>query len=435
MQVSVTPTEGLERRMTVEVPAENIEQEVANRLKSLAGTVKMQGFRPGKVPMRVVQQRYGAQVRQEVEVETMRTALADALRQEELQPAGTPKLELGEKSDSGIQFVATFEVYPEIKLNLPSGTTIEKPVVDITDADLDAMIEKLRTQRAGWEAVDRASADGDQVIIDFVGKIDGEAFAGGEASDYPLVLGSKRFIAGFEEKLVGTKAGDALDVDLSFPEDYHNKEFAGKDVVFSVTVKTVNGSKLPELDDADFLAALGVSDGGVDALRDEVRGSMLREVKQATENKVKEQVLNALLEANQIDLPSALVDAEVQQLAQQARQGMGIQGEMEVSDEIRAALEPNARRRVALGLLLGDVIRDKGFKADASIVRTRIEELAGSYEDPASVINWYYEDRERLSGVEALVLEDQAVEWLLESVTVSEVSKTMDEVMEGRSAG
>ncbi len=434
MQVSVTPTEGLERRMTVEVPAEKLEQEVANRLKSLAGTVKMQGFRPGKVPLRVVQQRYGAQVRQEVEADAMRTALADALRQESLQPAGVPKLELGDRTNSGLQFTATFEVYPTVELKLPKGVTIERPVVEISDADLDAMIEKLRSQRSGWEAVDRASANGDQVIIDFVGKIGGEAFAGGDAADYPLVLGSKRFIAGFEDKLIGTKAGDALDVDLAFPEDYHNKEFAGKDVVFSVTVKAVNATKLPELDDADFLAALGVKDGGVEALRAEVRSSMEREVKHTVANKVKEQVLNALLAENEIALPSALVDTEVKQLAQQMRQNMGIQGQMQVTDEVRTALEPNARRRVALGLLLGEAIRDKGYQADAAKVRARIEELAGSYEDPASVINWYYEDRERLSGVEALVLEDQVVEWLMESVTVTDVTKTMDEVMEDRNA-
>ncbi len=432
MQVSVTSTEGLERSMTVEVPADKINSEVQTRLKSMAGRVKIDGFRPGKVPFTVVQKRFTAQVREEVESEMLRTSFYEAIQQENLRPAGTPKIETAASVDDKFAFTATFEVYPDVKVEIPADMVVEKPVVEAADVDVNNMLDKLRKQRAGWEETDRAAEIGDQLVFDFLGKIDDVAFDGGEAKDYSLELGSNRFIAGFEEQLVGTKAGDNKDVSVTFPEDYQSEALAGKPAVFEVVIKKVNAPKLPDLDDAEFLKALGVEEGGVEALRNNVRESMGRELKQKIAAYVKEQALDKLLDANPIDLPSALVEDEIKQMANQARQSMGMQGEMELTDEIRNALGDRARRRVGLGLLVGELIREKGFKADAEAVRGRIEEMAESYEDPQSVLAWYYQDKTRLSGVEALVLEDQVVDWLLSEIKTEDVAKTFDDIMQAQ---
>ena len=432
MQVSVTSTEGLERSMTVEVPADKINTEVQSRLKSMAGRVKIDGFRPGKVPFTVVQKRFGAQVREEVQAEMLRTSFYEAIQKENLRPAGTPKIETDASADDKLAFTATFEVYPEVKVEIPADMVVEKPVVEAGDADVDNMLDKLRKQRAGWEETDRAAEIGDQLVFDFLGKVDDEPFEGGEAKDYALELGSNRFIAGFEEQLVGTKAGDSKDVNVTFPENYQSEALAGKPAVFEVTVNKVNAPKLPDIEDAEFLKALGVEEGGVEALRSNVRESMGRELKQKIAALVKEQALDKLLDANPIELPSALVEDEIKQMADQARQSMGMQGEMELTDEIRNALGDRARRRVGLGLLVGELIREKGFKAEADKVRGRIEEMAESYEDPASVLAWYYQDKSRLSGVEALVLEDQVVDWLLSEIKTEEVDKTFDDIMQAQ---
>ncbi len=434
MQVSVTSSEGLERRLTVEVPAERIQKEVSQRLKGMVGRIRMDGFRPGKVPMKVMEKRYGAQVRQEVQADVMQHSFYEAIEQENLRPAGSPKLELGASDGEKFEFSATFEIYPEVKVKLPADLVIEKPVVDVSEQDVDDMIEKLRTQRTGWEAADRAAEMGDQVVMDFLGKIDGEAFSGGEAKAYPLELGSNRFIAGFEEQLVGAKAGDSLDVSVTFPENYQSEELAGKPAIFEVTINAVNSPKLPDVEDEEFLKALGVQEGGVETLRKDIRENMEREVAQKVLAKVKDSALDKLLDANSIELPSALVEGEIQQMASQARQSMGIQEEFEVTDAVRDTFKERASRRVALGLLIGEVIREQDFKADAGKVRDRIAELATSYEDPDAVVKWYYEDKNRLSGVEALVLEDLAVEWIISQAKVEEVAKPFDEVMQSGQA-
>jgi len=432
MQVSVTSTEGLERSMTVEVPAEKINTEVQQRLKNMAGRVKIDGFRPGKVPFTVVQKRFGAQVREEVESELLRSSFYEAIQKENLRPAGTPKIETAASGDDKLAFTATFEVYPDVKVEIPAGMVVEKPVVEVSDADLDNMLDKLRKQRAGWEETDRAAEMGDQLVFDFLGKIDDVPFEGGEAKDFSLELGSKRFIEGFEEQLVGTKAGDSKDVNVTFPENYQSEALAGKPAVFEVVVKKVNAPKLPDLEDEGFLKALGTEEGGVEALRNNVRESMGRELKLKIAAQVKEQVLDKLLDANPVDLPTALVEDEIAQMASQARQSMGMQGEMAVTDDIRNALGERARRRVALGLLVGELIREKGFKAEADKVRARIEEMAESYEDPQSVLAWYYQDKSRLAGVEALVLEDQVVDWLLSEIKTEDVSKKFDDIMQAQ---
>ena len=432
MQVSVTSTEGLERRMTVELPADGVEQEVQQRLKSMAGRVRLDGFRPGKVPFKVVEKRYAAQVRQEVQADMVQNSFYEAVQKEKLRPAGAPKIELSAAGNDKLAFTATFEVYPEVKVSVPADMVVQKPVVEISAQDLDNMIEKLRKQRAGWEEVSRTAAEGDQVIIDFLGKLNGEPFSGGEAQGYPLVLGSKRFIPGFEEQLIGANSGESREVSVTFPEQYQNEELAGKAVVFEVTVQKVNGPKLPDLNDAEFLKTLGVPEGGIEALRKDVHDSMMRELEQKIANQVKNEVLDKLFAANPVELPSALVESEIQQMANQARQSMGMQGQQPMTDEVRTALQDQARRRVALGLLIGELIREKAFRADADKIRARIEALAVGYEEPSAVVAWYYEDRSRLAGVEALVLEDQVVDWILSEVKVEEVKTDFDEAMQAR---
>ena len=429
MQVSVTANEGLERKLTVEVPADKIDQEVQQRLKGMAGRVRMDGFRPGKVPFSVIQKRYGAQVREEVKSELVRDSLYEAIQQEKLRPAGMPKVETDASAGDKLAFTATFEVYPEVDVTIPADLEVEKPVVQVTEADVDKMLETLRKQRTTWEEVDRAAQEGDQVVMDFVGKREGEPFEGGSAEDYTLELGSKRFIEGFEEQLIGLKAGDSKQVEVTFPEQYQSEALAGQPVTFDVTIKAVKGPKLPELDDPEFLSALGSEEGGIEHLRQEVRQSMERELKQKLAARVKDQVLDRMLAANPIELPSALVEDEIRQMANQARQSMGMQGEQEVTDEIRQALDEGARRRGGLGLLVGEQIREKGFQAEPEKVSGRIEEMAQGYEDPQAVVNWYYQDKSRLSGVEALVLEDQVVDWLLSEVKRKDVEMSFDDIM------
>ena len=434
MQVSVTTTEGLERRMSVEVPADRIDQEVQQRLNSMRGSARLAGFRPGKVPFKVIQQRYGAQVRQEVQAELVRSSLYEAIQQENLRPAGAPKVELGVSEGNALAFTATFEVYPEIDVKIPQGAKVEKFTADITDQDVDNMVDKLRKQRAGWEDVERAIQDGDQTTIDFLGKIDGEAFEGGESKDYPLVIGSGRFIKGFEEQLIGLNTGDEKDVAVTFPEDYQNKELAGKEAVFSIKINGVQEPKLPAIDDPEFMKTMGVSEGGANELKAEVRASMERELVQAIASKFKQSVLDVVMEENPVEIPQSLVDSEIQQMMNDTRQSMGMppaEEPQEVSDEIREAFADKASRRVALGLVIGEVLREQGFKADADKVRERIEAQAASYEDPESVVNWYYQDRSRLSSVEALVLEDQVVEWIASQLDVVEKQESFDDVMQG----
>ena len=433
MQVSVTTTEGLGRRMTVELPAERVEGQVQERLKSMVGSVRIAGFRPGKVPFKVVKQRYGTQVRQEVESELVRTTLYEAIQQEKLRPAATPKVEVDASADTALAYTAEFEVYPEVNVVVPEGVKVSKAAADITDQDVDNMLEKLRSQRAAWVKEDRSAELGDNVIIDFVGKIDGVAFDGGEAKAFALELGSKRFIAGFEDQLVGLSAGESKDIEVPFPESYQNKDLAGKPAVFEVTLQEVQGSQLPELDSDDFLAGMGIADGGIDALRADVKENMSREMTQAISAQLKNSVLDALLDANTVELPQSLVDGEIQQMAQEARQNMGIpaeEGELPVADDIRAAFEESAKRRVTLGLLIGEVLKEQGISADADKVRARIESQAVSYEDPKAVLDWYYEDKSRLASVEALVLEDQVVDWLTSQLSVETESKTFDEIMQ-----
>lgn len=429
MQVSVEATNGLERRMTVELPVERIDGEVQNRLKQISRTAKVKGFRPGKVPHKVLAQQYGQQLRDEVIGELIQSSYFEAVSQEKLQPAGMPSIEpTVNEAGKNLQYVATFEVMPEVSLAEVAGAKLEKRVAEVSDADLDKMMDTLLKQRASWEEVDRAAAEGDRLNIDFKGTIDGEEFSGNSGQKVPVTIGAKRMIEGFEEGLVGAKAGDELTLDLTFPENYAHKEVAGKPVQFAVKVNSVEAAKLPELDE-EFAKSFGIGDGSLDSLRAEVRQNMEREMKQALSEGNKQAVMDKLLELNQIEVPKALVESEAEQLKQQMMQQMHIpNGKSGVQLE-NSMFAEQAQRRVTLGLILSELIKSKELKADEDKVRAKVEELAATYEEPQQVIDWYYGDKSRLSQVESLVLEDTVVDWVFEQAEVTEKSGSFDEVM------
>ncbi len=429
MQVSVETTNGLERRMTIELPVERIDGEVQNRLKQMSRSAKVKGFRPGKVPQKVLAQQYGAQLRDEVVGELIQATYFEAVTQEKLQPAGMPRIEpTVNEEGKNLEYTATFEVMPEVSLADVSGAKLEKRVAEVSDADLEKMMETLLKQRATWEEVDRAAAEDDRLNIDFKGTIDGEEFSGGSAEGVPITIGAKRMIAGFEEGLVGAKAGDELTLDLTFPEDYAHKEVAGKPVQFAVKVNSVEASKLPELNE-EFAKSFGIGDGSLDSLRAEVRQNMEREMKQALTEGNKQAVMDKLIELNPLEVPQALVEQEAETLKQQMQQQMHIpDGKSGVQLE-NSMFTEQAARRVSLGLILSELIKSQEMKADEEKVRAKVEELASTYEEPQQVIDWYYGDKSRLSQVESLVLEDAVVDWVFGQADVTEKSGSFDEVM------
>ncbi|NMH58980.1 trigger factor [Alteromonas ponticola] len=430
MQVSVETPQGLERRLTITVPADTVDSAVKARLQQLAKTQRINGFRPGKVPVSVIQKRYGQAVRQEVAGDVMQQNFYQAIVQEKINPAGMPKFELTKDAQGeDLEFVAAFEVYPEVEVKGVNEIEVEKPVVEITDADLDNMMETLQKQHAEWKEVKRKAKKDDRVVIDFVGKIDGEEFDGGKAEDFTLELGKGRMIPGFEEPLVGAKAGDEVNVEVTFPEDYHAEALKGKDAVFAVTVKKVEGQKLPKVDD-EFAQLFGVEDGGVDALKAEVRKNMQRELDHTLRGKVKEDVIAKLVEKNELDLPQALIDQEVNVLRDQAKQRFSQQGGGQNMPELPADLfKDNAKRRVTIGLLLGEIIKQNELKVDDKKVEALIESSASAYEDPQEVIEYYKNNQELMQQMRNVALEEQAIEWVMENAKTTEVKKEFDEVM------
>lgn len=427
MQVSVETTSGLERRMTVQVPEERIASEVDNRLRQLARTTSIKGFRPGKVPFKMVQQRYAEQVRQEVLGDVIQSSYFEAVSQEKLRPAGYPSFEPKSlEQGKGMEYVATFEVMPEIELAGLAGVSIEKPVAEVTDADVDTMLDTLRKQNAGWTAAERAAADGDRVTIDFKGTIDGAEFQGNKGENVPVTLGGKRMIAGFEDGLVGAKAGEERTLDLQFPENYGYKDVAGKPVQFKVSIRQVEEPQLPELDDA-FAAKFGV-EGGIDALRGEVRANMERELEQRLSGLVKQQVMDKLLEINNITVPQALVMQEAQALAQQMRENMQLPADKSGSVS-PAMFEEQAKKRVTLGLLLAELVQRHNLKVDADVLRGKVEQMAAGYDQPEEVVKWFYADKRRLGEVESLALEEVVVAWVLGQVQVTEKPQGFNDLM------
>lgn len=429
MQVSIETTTGLERRMTVEVPAAEVENAVNARLNEAAKTVRINGFRKGKVPMKVIRNRFGAGVRQEVVGEVMSRSYYQALSEQQIKPAGQPKIEPKTLEEGkNLEFTAVFEVYPEVELADFSKIKAEKLQAEVTDADIDKMIKNLQEQRQEWEEVKRMARNDDMLNIDFVGTIDGEEFQGGSAKGSNLVLGSDRMIPGFEKGLLKAKAGAEVKLELEFPEDYHNKDVAGKPVVFDVTVNSVSAPKLPELND-EFFAAFGVTEGGEEGFRKEVKANMERELKKASRNRLKTELMDQLLDAHEIEVPEALIGAEINVLRQQALQqfGAGAQN-LDPSMLPDDLFREQADKRVKLGLILGEVIKQKSMKADPERVRETIEDIAQTYETPEEVVNWYYGNKEQLETIESAVLEDQVFDEVLEQAAVKEKKVSYEEL-------
>ncbi len=429
MQVSVETTGTLGRRMTVAVPEERISGAVKQRLVSMQRRVRIDGFRPGKAPLPVVQSRFGRQVREEVISEVLSTTLVEALAQEDLNPAAMPVIEPDSLvQENGLEYTAVFDVYPEFELAPCSGLEIEKPVVEIGEHDVDETIQSIREQRIRWREKQGVAEDGDQLVLDFVGSIGGEPFEGGRAEDFRMVLGAGRMIKGFESGLQGVKAGDERVVEVTFPEDYHAAELAGKRASFEVRVKRVEGSELPKLDD-EFAAHLGVS-GGVEGLREEVRANMRRELDTTLRSRIKQQVIDALLAANRIDLPESMVEREMRALAAQAQRRLAQQGmPTEEGGPDLSMFREQAERQVAIGLIVSRIIEQNGIEATAQDMRATVEEMAQPYDHPQEVIDWYYEEDERLAAVEALVLENKVFDWVLEQAKVREKRLSFSELM------
>ena len=435
MQVSVETTSQIERRVTVQVPASEVDEAVEARLLDTAKNIRLNGFRKGRVPMSVVRQRYGRGVRDEVVGELMRERYVRAITEQSLNPAGFPSIEPKvDEAGKDLEFVASLEVYPEIELASIDGAEVERPVVEVSDADLDEMIETLRKQNAAWEEVERAAQDGDQVKIDFQGFLGDEPFEGGSAEGHELVLGSGSFIPGFEEQLVGAKAGDEPTLDVTFPEDYQAEQLAGQKATFKVKVHTVKGQVLPEVD-AEFTKRFGVEDGDIEKFRAEVKMNMTREAKQAVDNRVKQQVLEALQKANDVPVPQALIQQETDALKRQAAQQFGLGEDFDVSQLPNELFSEQAKSRVQVGLLLAEVIKSNELDATDDEIRARIEELAEQYQEPQQVVEHYMNNEQLKTQVKSAVLEEKAVEKLLAQATVKDVEMSYQQALAAAQQG
>jgi trigger factor len=431
MQSNVEELGALERRLDVSIPQEKIETEVENRLKRLARTAKIHGFRPGKVPLKIVKQQYGPQVRQEVIGDVLKKNFSEAVREKNLKVAGYPRFEPKDMAEnaSQVEFSATFEVYPDVVLGALDASRVERPVVSVTQADVDKTIDTLRKQRMQYEPAVRPAAKGDRLNIDFRGTIDGEEFPGSKAENYSLILGEGRFLADFEEPLAGMSAGASKTFEVAFPANYHGKEAAGKTATFEVKLNTVEAARLPEVD-AEFARSLGVEDGDVGRLRAEIQANLEREVANRIKARTKEQVMQCLLDTTNSHAPKALVEAEMERLMHDARRDLASRGvnpkDMPLPQDL---FHERAQRRVSLGLILAELVKTHGLQPKPEQVRAMVEDLAQSYENPAEVVKWHYAAPERLNEAESLALEDNVVQWVLEKVKVEDKPMTLDELM------
>ena len=423
MQVSVEAGDGLERKLTVQVPAETVELEVNNRLNSLKNTVRIDGFRPGKVPFKVIKQKYSGTILQEVAGELMQRTFQEALSQENLSPAGDPHIDASDLVLGQImEYTATFEVYPEVTLAPIAELAVEKIEASVEDTDVDNMIDVLRKQKMDWNEVDRTPTDGDRVSIDFVGTVEGEKFDGGSANDMPMVIGSGQMIPGFEEKLTGLKVSDETTFKVPFPDDYAAKDLAGKEAEFSVTVKKIEEPKMPEVDE-DFAKAFGVDNGDVDQLRTEIKANMERELSKRLSTLLKQSVMDGLVNTNPIDVPSATVMEEAETLKKQT------EVQMPNSTLTVDAFLDDAKRRVQLGMILAKLAKVSSLNIDAEMVRSRVEEMSKDYDDPDEFVSYYMGNQELLSGVQTLVMEDMVVNWIVDQAKVTSTSSNFDDVM------
>ncbi len=428
MHATVETLEGLERRLTITVPASNIEDAVTAELRNIAKNRRFDGFRKGKVPLKMVAQMYGKAVRHDVMGEVMQRHYIEAIVKEKINPAGAPTfapVDIEEGKD--LVFTATFEVFPEVELTGLENIEIEKPLVEVKDEDVAEMLETLRKQRSTWVEVEEAAEDGKRATIDFVGSIDGEEFEGGKADNFPLEMGAGRMIPGFEDGLQGKSAGMEFEIDVTFPEDYHAENLKGKAAKFSIKVNKVETRELPELND-EFVSEFGVSEGGVDALKAEVRKNMERELKGAVKNRIKEQALDGLVETNDITVPAALIEQEIGALRQQAAQRFG--GDPEMANQLpREMFEAQAERRVKVGLLIGELIKSEELESDDDKVKALIEEMATAYEDPAEVVAYYEDNEEMMNNMRNVALEEQAIDVIVAKAKVTEKDVEFDAIM------
>jgi trigger factor len=430
MEATTAQANELERRVDLSIAIADVEKEMEQRLKRMGKNMKMSGFRPGKVPFNIVKQQYGDQARHEVLSEELDRVFGETVTEQKLRVAGYPRIEpKTTESKTHLEFTAIFETYPEFAIGDLTTAEIERPALEVGAAEVDQTLDILRKQRVSYENVERAAAKDDRVVIDFLGKKDGEPFQGGSANDYPFVLGQGMMLPDFEKAVEGSKAGDAKTFDLTFPADYFAKDLAGQTVQFEITIKQVQAPKLPEVD-AEFAKSMGIEDGDVAKMRGEIEGNLKREVKRRIEAKVKDQVMDALLKTNPISIPNALVELEVQRLMQSALQDMEQRG-MKAKD---FPIQPEwfadqAKRRVTLGLILAELVKTEKLQATPEQIRSLVEETAASYEQPEEVVRWYYAQPQRLSDVEGIAIENNVVAWVLGKAKVTDKPAVFDELM------
>ncbi len=421
MQVSVETTTGLERKMTVQVPAEKVQSAVNEKLNSIKNTAKLDGFRPGKIPMSVIKKRFGEYAKAEVMNDLIQSSYGEAIQQEKIYPVGMPEIQPKDIEEANdLEYTAVFEVFPEFEVQGLDKIKVVKPKVDVAEVDIDKVVENLRKQKADWNDVDRAAKDDDKLIIDFKGTIDGEEFQGGSAEDFEMVMGAQSMLEDFEKGLEGAKAGDEKTVEVNFPEDYPSKDTAGKTASFAITVKKVQEPTLPEVNE-EFVASLGLKDKSVEDFREEVKNNLERERDQAILSRIKVQVLKGLEEQNQIELPKALLDQEIDHLRKQAEQ----HGQQEVDGE---KIEADARTRCTLSLVISEIVKENEIKLDQSRVQKMLFNVASSYGDPSMIMSYYENNPEMMKNFEAAVLEEQVVEWVAEKSDLEEKEMSFEEL-------
>ncbi len=437
MQVSLEQPGGLERRLRVEIPEDALTEKITVRLKSVAKNARIDGFRPGKAPAKVIERQFGERVRQEVVSEVLRESFAEAVGTHQLRPVAEPVIDpVNLERGQGLSYTATFEVFPEISLSAWDSFEFERPECTISEQDIDKMVEVLREQAKTWNPIDRAAVSGDRVILDFVGTLAGEStpFEGGTAQDFPLILGQKRMIEGFEAGLEGAAAGAQRTLSLQFPTEYHKADVAGRDVSFVVTIKEVAEPLLPALDGALF-EKFGVTDGSVESFRKEIRENMERERDRALERRFNSHVLQKIREHNALEVPKSLVRMEAMRLLEDMRRSLSMRGidpsQLDGNDD-PSHFEGTATNRVKLGLLVAEIIKQAGLKAQPSKVRARVEAMAASYEQPEALVRWYYDDPRRLQDIEGMCLEEEAIKWVVDQARVKSVPVTFDDLMNPR---
>ena len=424
MQVSLETTGALERKMTIEVPAEKVSSAMQQRLQRMSREVKISGFRPGKVPMRVVTQRFGKQIFQEVVADTMQSTYQEAIQQEKLRPAGSPQIEpLNLEADQDLKYIATFEVYPEINLADISEVEIAIAEVEIAESDINSMLDKLRAPKMKWNEIARKAKKDDQVTIDFKGSIEGEFFEGGSQDDFPIVLGSGSLLPEFEEQLFDVIKDEEKSFEVTFPKDYMQKDLAEKVATFVIKVKKVEAGELPALDE-DFVKEFGIEDGNLDALKEQLKSNMSVELEQRKKAFVKGRVMQSLFDTNEFEIPNALVKQEIEALRKQSMNEIKVKDESKLPDSL---FEEEAKRRISLGLIIGEIVQKNELQLDSDKVTDQLNMIASSYNQPEEVIQYYRNNVQAMASVESLVMEEQVVDWVLNQATKTSKSFTFDE--------